>query len=243
MSIFYPDTSTIMSLFDETEPLHNRAKDILRQYKIMDVFVSTIVQTEWQSRTMREHRELVLKTIVLIDAKKGKEDSMMTATKFNVLVDNAANIIRSKPTIESRKLDRARANLQKEIARSFNSISGAPVTSRSIDYLKEQIIRINYAFYEKGQGVIGFFIRHGYRHPGVNEDVDSAVKQFLSEHETGLETQDSMVLADLLRYAASDSNNYDFVVGDKNFYKKGKEYIKLYDDVASRVKFKLLSAP
>lgn len=242
MSVFFPDTSTLISLFDDTEPLHNRARDILRQYKIKDVFVPVTVQTEWQSRAMREHQDLVRNTIIHIDLKRREGKSTLTVGDFNVLVDSAATEIRGKPKIEGRKLDRARSNLQREIASTFKTASGKTVTSRSIDDVKEYIIRLNYAFYEKSMSVIGFFIQHGYSHPDIKEDVEKAVKQFISEHRIDMETQDSMILGDLLRYAAADSEDYDFVVGDKNFFKKGQEYINSYDGVKSRVTFKLLGA-
>ena len=242
MSIFFPDTSTLMSLFDETEPLHNRARDTLRQYKIKDVFMPATVQTEWQSRAMREHRQLVLQTIILMDGRRREGKLTMTVREFNILSDSAASKLREKPNIEGRKLDRARRDLQKEIASSFKTKSGDSITHRPVDDLKEQILRLNYAFYEKGMSVIGFFIQHGYSHPDIKEDVEKAVKQFMSEHRIDLETQDSMILGDLLRYVASDSEDYDFVVGDKNFFKKGQNYIKLYDGVTYRVTFKLLSS-
>lgn len=242
MSIFFPDTSTLMSLFDETDPLHNRARDILRNYKIKDVFMPGTVITEWQSMARREHKKLVGNTIRLMDSKRSEGVSTLTVRDFNVLVDSAATEIRGKGKIEGRKLDQARSNLQREIESTFRTKSGKTITSRPIDDLKEYIIRLNYAFYEKSMGVIGFFIQHGYSHPDIKEDVERAVKLFMSEHRIDLETQDSMILGDLLRYAAADSEDYDFVVGDKTFFKKGQEYIKLYNGVISRVSFKLLAA-
>ena len=242
MSIFFPDTSTLMSLFDETEPLHKRARDTLRHYKIKEIFMPVTVQTEWQSRAMREHRQLVRQTIILMDSKRSEGKIMITVREFNILIDSAATKLRQKPSIEGRKLARARRELQKEIASRFKTKSGEFITEISVDYLKDQILRLNYAFYEKGMSVIGFFIQHGYSHPDIKEDDEKAVKQFMSENKIELETQDSMILGDLLRYVVSDSEYYDFVVGDKNFFKKAQNYIKLYDGVASRVTFKLLSA-
>ncbi len=242
MSVFIPDTSTLMSLFDDNEPLHKKARDILRQYKIREIFVPVTVQAEWQSRVMREHRELVRVTIKHMDRKKGKGNLNLTMGDFNVLIDSAATEIRNNPKIESRKLDLARSNLQREIAQTFKTQSGNTVTSRPINDVKEYIIRLNYAFYEKGMGVIGFFIQHGYDHPDVKEDTEKRVKKFISEHPIDLDTQDSMILSDLLRYAACDSEDYDFVVGDKKFFRKGQDYFDSYDGVKSRVTFKLLSA-
>ena len=242
MSIFFPDTSTLMSLFDETDPLHNRARDILRNYKIKDVFMPGTVITEWQSMARREHKKLVGNTIRLMDSKRSEGVSTLTVRDFNVLVDSAATEIRGKGKIEGRKLDQARSNLQREIESTFRTNSGKTITSRQIYDLKEYIIRLNYAFFERSMGVIGFFIQHGYSHPDIKEDVERAVKLFMSEHRIDLETQDSMILGDLLRYAAADSEDYDFVVGDKGFFKKGQEYITLYNGVISRVSFKLLAA-
>ena len=206
------------------------------------MFVPVTVQTEWQSRAMREHKNLVRITIRHMDIKKSEGSSSLTVGDFNVLVDTAATEIRGKPKIEGRKLDQARSNLQREIASTFKTASGKTVTRRTIDEVKEYVIRLNYAFYEKSMGVIGFFIHHGYSHPDIKEEVEKAVKKFMSEHIINMETQDSMILGDLLRYAAADSENYDFVVGDKNFYKKGQDYINSYDGVKSRVNFKLLGA-
>lgn len=242
MSVFFPDTSTLMSLFDETEPLYDRAREILRQYKIKEVFVPVTVLTEWQSRAMREHKRLVTQTIIQMDRKRGKGFTDLTVSDFNMLVDSAAAEIRGKPKIEGRKLDQARSNLQKEIAGTFRTPAGATVTKRSIGEVKEYIIRLNYAFFERGMGVIGFFIQHGYSHPDIKEEVENAVRKYLSEHRIDMETQDSMILGDMLRYAAADSEDYDFVVGDKNFFKKGQEYIDSYDGVKSRVTFRYLGA-
>lgn len=242
MAVFFPDTSTLMSLFDETEPLHDRAREILRQYKIKEVFVPMTVQTEWQSRAQREHKRLVTNTIRQMDLKRGKGVTELTVSEFNILIDTAATEIRGKPTIEGRKLDQARKNLQREIASTFRTSAGITVTKRPIEDVKEYIIRLNYAFFEKSVGVIGFFIQHGYSHPDIKEEVENAVKKYISEHKIELETQDAMILGDMLRYAVADSEEYDFVVGDKAFYKKSQEYISSYDGVNSRVNFKLLSS-
>ena len=158
-----------------------------------------------------------------------------------MIVDAAAREIRGKPGIESRKLDQDRSALQKEITTLFQTPNGMTVTERSVLEIKDYILRLKYAFYEKGINIIGFFIQHGYSHPDISEEVEKAVKTYMSEHRMDLETQDAMILSDLIRYAAADSEEYDFVVGDKNFFKKGQQYIDSIDCVKSKVSFKLLS--
>jgi hypothetical protein len=229
-----------MSLFDDTEPLHKKAKEMLREYRIKDIFVPVTVQTEWQSRAMREHKRLVTTVIINLDKKKKIGNSSMSVKDLNILIDSSASEIRNNSKIEGRKLDLARSSLQREMAKAFKTPSGNMVTKRTTDDLKDYIIRLNYAFFDRGMNVIGFLIQHGYRHPDIKEEDEMAVKQFISKNPINMETQDSMILGDLLRYAVADSADYDFVVGDKDFYKKGQEYINSYDGTKTRVTFKFL---
>lgn len=240
MSLFFPDTSTLISLLDEEEPFHDKAREIMREYRIADIFVPMSVQAEWQSRVMREHRKMVTGIIRLIDKKRSENIMEMTSAEFNVIADTAAREIKGQRGIESRKLDQVRSYMQKEMANFYRSSSGKSVSKRKSVEIKEHILRLDYVFYSKGTAVIGFFIKHGYSHPDIPEEVEKTVKNHISEHRIDLETQDAMILGDLMCYAAADSQEYDFVVGDKNFFKKGKEYVKAFDGVNSKVNFRYL---
>lgn len=241
MTIFFPDTSTLISLFDETDPLHKKVNEIVRKYRIKDIFVPMTVQTEWQSRTMREFRKLVITTVRLLDEKRVNGKLELTMGEFNVIVETAATQIRDTARIEHRKLDRAKKDLEKEISQSFRNSSGTSLTKLKTQRIKENILRLTYAFYERGTSVIGFFIQHGHSHPDISEDVEKSVKLFIAEHLIDLETQDAMILGDLIRYSVSDSEIYEFVVGDKDFFKKGQKYIELYESAKDKIVFKFLN--
>lgn len=94
MSLFFPDTSTLISLLDEEEPFHDKAREIMREYRIADIFVPMSVQAEWQSRVMREHRKMVTGIIRLIDKKRSENIMEMTSAEFNVIADTAAREIK-----------------------------------------------------------------------------------------------------------------------------------------------------
>jgi predicted nucleic acid-binding protein len=243
LSLFFPDTSTLISLFDEDEPLHSRASEIIRKYRVGEVFVPMSVQAEWQSRSVREHNRLVINTAIFLDNKRKEGKESINIGEFNTIVDNAANKIRNEPSIEPRKLDRARFTLQKEISNFYKNSYGVSAHSKSIADIKEYMMKLSYTFFERGTGVITFFVQHGYSHPDIPEEIEKKVKMFISQQRIDMETQDAMILSDLIRYVAADGEVYDFVVGDKKFYKKGKKYVDSYDSVKGRINFVLLGAP
>jgi len=243
LSLFFPDTSTLISLFDEYEPLHSRASEVIRKYKVGEVFVPMSVQAEWQSRVVREHKQLVMQTVIILDRKRKEENEFITLSEFNTAVDNAANGIRIKKGIEPRKLDRARFTLQKEIRDFYKNSSGVVVDKKLIADIKEYMMKLSYSFYERGTAVISFLVQHGYSHPDIPDEIEKKVKIFISQQRIDMETQDAMILSDLIRYVAADGEVYDFVVGDKDFYKKGQKYVDSYDGVKGRINFILLGAP
>lgn len=217
-----------------------RPEKLFGGYRIADIFVPMSVQTEWQSRVTREHKKMVTSIIRLIDRKRSENIMEMTVAEFNVIADTAAREIKGQRGIESRKLDQVRSYLQKEMADFYRSPSGKSVSKRKSIEIKDHILRLDYVFHENGTAVIGFFIKHGYSHPDISEEVEKTVKSYISEHRIDLETQDAMILGDLIRYAVADSQEYDFVVGDKNFFKKGKEYVREFDGVKSKINFRFL---
>lgn len=89
MAIFFPDTSTLISLFDEEDPLHYKAREVIREYRIKEIFVPMSVLTEWQSRTMRERNRLVTATIRLLDKKRNENVSELTVRDLNIIIDAA----------------------------------------------------------------------------------------------------------------------------------------------------------
>lgn len=241
MAVFFPDTSTLISLFDEKDPLHNKAREVIRECGIKEIFVPMSVQTEWQSRTMREHNRLVLATIRLLDKKRNEKVSELTIRDLNIIIDAASREVKNYQGINSRKLDHVKSDLQKVIAEAFRTEFATPLTKLGVLEIKGYMIRLKYAFYEKGTSIIGFFIQHGYSHPDISEEVEKSVKKYISEHVIELETQDAMILGDLMRYAAADTEIYNFVVGDKDFFKKGSKYVDSFDIVKSKLNFIFLS--
>ncbi len=241
-ALFFPDTSTLISLFDESDPLHERASEAIRGYKVCEVFIPNSVLAEWQSRTIREHKGLVMHTVLELDKKRKTGVDNISTGEFNALVDNAANNIRKNHGIESRKLDRARVTIQEEINKYYETSSGSISHNKPITEIKKYLMRLSYRFFEQGMGVIVFFIKHGYSHPGIKEETEKKVKEYISQHKIDLETSDAMIFVDLIRYVAADIKMYDFVVGDKAFYTKGQKYVNSYDELKSRVNFIFLSS-
>lgn len=240
MSLFFPDTSTLISLFDESEPLHSRAKDVLRDYKVRDIFIPMNVMAEWQARVMREHDNLKRKVIMELDRRRFEGVNELTNVEFNILVEQTASAIKSEKQfgpIEPRKLDRAKSDLLKEISKAYRNNSGSRMSNKAVEFLKSFILNLKYVYYDRGVGVLGFFIHNGYVHPDISKESEEKVKKFISENRIELKSGDAMILSELIRYAVSDSEKYDFVVGDKKFFRTGKNYVELYDGLTARVNF------
>ena len=236
MRLFYPDTSAVMALFDDQDPLHERAKEVIRGYRVADVFIPFNVQMEWQSRTMREHNRLIPRVLQELDLSSSRGKENLSFGEFNTMVDRAANDVRMLAGIDGRKLDKARTHLQGDILNNFKE---SHLNTRT---LKEYILGLTYAFFERGAGVIQFFIENGHVHSDVPSDIEKKVKEYIAKNKIDLETGDAMILGELMKYALSDKEDYDFVLGDRRFHTKGQSYIEKYDGVKDRIRFVSISA-
>ena len=236
MRLFYPDTSAVMALFDEEDPLHEKAKEVIRGYRVADIFIPFNVQMEWQSRTMRELNRLIPRVVQHLDSLSSSGEENLSFGKFNAMVDRVANDVRELVGIERRKLDKVRIYLQAEIRNNFKE------SLLNIRVLKEHIVRLTYAVYERGAGVIQFFIENGYVHSDVSSEIEKKVKEYVAKNKIDLETSDSMILAELMKYALSDREDYDFVLGDRNLHTRGQSYIEKYHGVKDRIRFVFIGA-
>ncbi len=232
MSLFYPDTSALIALFDEDDPLHDKAKEVVRDYKIGEVLIPFNVQMEWESRTMREHDRLIPCVVRHLDMIPDSDKEELTQGEFNSVVDRAANEVRTQMSgIDGRKLDRARVHLQDSVRKSFQD------RRLTVHDLKQYILNITYVFFDRGIGVIQFFITNGYVPKNISPEVEKKAKNYIAQNKMDLETGDTMILGELIKNVLSDDQTYDFVLGDITFCKKGQRYVGQYDGIKSRINF------
>ncbi|MGC8516199.1 MAG: hypothetical protein ACP5OC_08735, partial [Thermoplasmata archaeon] len=85
MTIYFPETSALIALFDDNDTFHKRIVDIIRNEKIKDIYIAPSVMVEWQQRSDREHRVLVRKLVTHIDRtakSKGSKEYKISATEI-----------------------------------------------------------------------------------------------------------------------------------------------------------------
>lgn len=235
--ILFPETSALMALFNDEDPHHLKAVDIVREYKIRDILIAPTVMVEWRQRSQLEHRALVMQIVLAIDQLRKDSDSKnnFSNEEINVLIEQAENELRKREhsPYDPRKLRNAKVNLIGEI-RLFLRTGGSTERTTPKE-LKRHMLSLRVAWFERSEGTALFLSKNGARVGDISDEVGKKVIEALSKNPTGLADKDEMIFSDLLRYVYTSDDTILFLSGDRDFVKKTKKFTGESADILGKL--------